>query len=85
MPLDIVRVPMPTLIGIKVFVGRVDVAKLHELFTRKPLGWSLLFGWPAGYDVSTDGNRFVVVRTEGDGRDVTGIVVLENWTKEFAK
>ena len=35
-PLDIVRVPMPTLIGIKVFVGRVDVAKLHELFARKP-------------------------------------------------
>ena len=35
-PLDIVRVPMPTLIGIKVVVGRVDVTKLHELFARKP-------------------------------------------------
>jgi hypothetical protein len=57
----------------------------RELFTRKPLGWSLIFGWPPGYDVSSDGNRFVIVQSEGDGRDLTGIVVLENWTKEFAK
>ena len=57
----------------------------RELFTRKPLGFPIIFGWPPGYDVSADGNRFVVVQSEGDGHDLTGIVVLENWTKEFAK
>ncbi|HWE50155.1 MAG TPA: DNA polymerase III subunit alpha [Bryobacteraceae bacterium] len=35
-PLDLARVPLPSLIGIKVFVGRTDASKLHELFARKP-------------------------------------------------
>jgi len=35
-PLDLARVPLPSLIGIKVFLGRTDATKLHELFTRKP-------------------------------------------------
>ena len=35
-PLDVARVPLPSLIGIKVFLGRTDADKLHELFARKP-------------------------------------------------
>ena len=35
-PLDVARIPLPTLIGIKVFLGRTDAGKLHELFARKP-------------------------------------------------
>ncbi|HZL55767.1 MAG TPA: DNA polymerase III subunit alpha, partial [Bryobacteraceae bacterium] len=38
-PLDVARVPLPTLIGIKVFVGRngIDrVSELQTLFARKP-------------------------------------------------
>ena len=57
----------------------------REIFTRKPLGWPLIFGWPPGFDVSADGSRFVVVESEGNARDLGGIVVEENWTKEFAK
>jgi dipeptidyl aminopeptidase/acylaminoacyl peptidase len=56
----------------------------HELFARKPLGWGLVFGWPPGFDVSPDGNRFVVVEPQGNPRDLGGIVVEENWTRAFA-
>ena len=39
MPLDVARVPLPTLIGVKVFVGRNGIdraAELRRLFERKP-------------------------------------------------
>jgi DNA polymerase III subunit alpha len=38
-PLDVARVPLPTLIGVKVFVGRNGIdraAELRQLFERKP-------------------------------------------------
>jgi len=38
-PLDVARVPLPSLIGIKVFVGRNGMdraAELRQLFERKP-------------------------------------------------
>ena len=61
----------------------------REIFTRKPLGWPLIFGWPPGFDVSVGfmPSSFggVVVESEGNARDLGGIVVEENWTKEFAK
>ncbi len=57
----------------------------RELFTRKPLGWPLIFGWPAGFDVSADGNRFVIVESQGAASSLGGIVIEENWTREFAK
>jgi len=57
----------------------------REIFTRKPLGWGLIFGWSPGYDVAADGNRFVVVEPQGASKDTGGIVIEENWTKEFAK
>jgi hypothetical protein len=44
----------------------------------------LVFGWPPGFDVSPDGNRFVVVEPQGNPRDLGGIVVEENWTRAFA-
>jgi eukaryotic-like serine/threonine-protein kinase len=57
----------------------------REIFKRKPLGWPLIFGWPPGFDVSPDGNRFVVVEAQDVAKASGGIVVEENWTKEFAK
>jgi serine/threonine protein kinase/Tol biopolymer transport system component len=57
----------------------------REVFTRKPLGWPLIFGWAPGFDVSPDGNRFVVVEAQGVAKASGGIVIEENWTKEFAK
>ncbi|MDP9053669.1 MAG: DNA polymerase III subunit alpha [Acidobacteriota bacterium] len=38
-PLDVARVPLPSLISVKVFVGRNGIdraSELHQLFTRKP-------------------------------------------------
>jgi eukaryotic-like serine/threonine-protein kinase len=71
----------------------VDVATENELrlgaprdlFKRKPLGWSLIFGWPAGFDVSADGQRFVVAEPVSSKADLGGIVLVENWYREFAK
>jgi serine/threonine-protein kinase len=54
------------------------------LFTRKPLGWSLVFGWPPGFDVSADGERFVVVEPQVSATMLGGITVDENWLQEFA-
>jgi dipeptidyl aminopeptidase/acylaminoacyl peptidase len=55
----------------------------RELFARKPLGWGLVFGWPPGFDVSPQGDRFVIVEPQGSPRDLGGIVVEENWSREF--
>jgi hypothetical protein len=57
----------------------------REVFTRKPLGWPLIFGWSPGFDVSSDGSRFVVVESMSASSNLTGIVVEENWTREFSK
>jgi Tol biopolymer transport system component len=55
----------------------------REIFTREPLGWTLILNWPPGYDVSADGERFVVCRPVEQERTVTGIIVVENWLGEF--
>jgi len=57
------------------------LGKPRELFTRKPLGWPLIFGWPPGFDVSADGSKFVIVEPSGDSRDLGGIIIEENWIK----
>jgi Tol biopolymer transport system component len=57
----------------------------REVFTRKPLGWPLIRGWPPGFDVSPDEKRFVVVESQEAAKDLGGILIEENWTKEFAK
>jgi eukaryotic-like serine/threonine-protein kinase len=57
----------------------------RELFRRKPLGWGLVFGWPPGFDVSAQGDRFVIVEPEGNATDLGGIVVEENWAREFER
>jgi hypothetical protein len=54
------------------------------VLARKPLGWPLMFGWPPGFDVSAEGDRFVVAQPVGAEQDLGGIVVLENWLGEFA-
>jgi len=57
----------------------------HELFKRKPLGWPLIFGWTPGFDVSSDGQRFVLVEAQDVAKPSGGITIEENWTREFAK
>ncbi|HET6277349.1 MAG TPA: hypothetical protein VFG08_01050, partial [Candidatus Polarisedimenticolia bacterium] len=73
-------------------IMEVDVAAQPQLrlgaprivLARKPLGWPLIFGWPAGFAVSPGGDRFVIAQAVGDEPDLGGIVVLENWLGEFA-
>ena len=57
----------------------------RALFSRKPLGWGLIFGWPPGFDVSPQGDRFVISQGVGEEQEDNGIVVLENWPREFAR
>jgi Tol biopolymer transport system component len=72
-------------------IMEVDVATRPQLrlgaprvvLARKPLGWSLMYGWPPGFAVAPGGDRFVVAQPVGDEQDVSGIVVLENWIGEF--
>ncbi len=55
----------------------------RAVFTRKALGWPLVFGWPPGFDVSADGSRFVVAQAVNEKQDQGGIVVVENWFEQF--
>jgi len=54
-----------------------------ELFTRRALGFSLVLGFPAGYDVSPKGDRFVVIEPAGGPIDLGNITVVENWAQQF--
>ena len=74
-----------TLMEVDVALGpEPRLGKPRALFTRKPLGWPLIFGWPPGFDVSPQGDKFVIVQALNDKQGEGGIVVLENWTGEFA-
>ncbi|HKQ98229.1 MAG TPA: hypothetical protein VJV75_10170, partial [Candidatus Polarisedimenticolia bacterium] len=55
------------------------------VLSRKPLGWPLLLGWPPGFDVSHDGSRFLTAQSIEEDSRSTGIIVHENWRREFAK
>jgi len=63
----------------------IRLGKPRALFTRKPLGWELVFGWPPGFDVSPQGDRFVFTEPmESQSPERGGIVVIENWLRDFA-
>ena len=55
----------------------------REVFTREPLGWSLRFGWPPGFDVSADEEKFVLCQAKNQDQKPQVIVVVENWLREF--
>jgi Tol biopolymer transport system component len=57
----------------------------RPVFTRKPLGWTLIFGWTPGFDVSPQEDRFVIAQSLADKQDLGGIVVVENWSREFTR
>jgi hypothetical protein len=44
----------------------------------------LIFGWPAGYDVTASEDRFVICKPIGLEGDLSGMIVVENWASEFA-
>jgi dipeptidyl aminopeptidase/acylaminoacyl peptidase len=54
------------------------------LFRREPTGFP--FPWPDGFDVSADGQRFVLLRSafkEGEKAEVPTITVVQSWFTEF--
>ncbi|HZM70522.1 MAG TPA: hypothetical protein VFB95_09155, partial [Candidatus Cryosericum sp.] len=57
----------------------------RPLFTRKPLRWSLIFGWPPGFEVSPQDDRFLVAHAVEERTDKSGIMMVENWMGEFAR
>jgi hypothetical protein len=57
----------------------------REVFSRKPLGWQLIFGWAPGFDVSPDEKRFVIVESQGTAADLGGIMIEENWRNALPK
>ena len=61
------------------------LSRARPVVTRPALSWSLIFGWPAGFDVSTDGQRFLVCLPVGEEDRGEGIVVVENWLTEAGK
>jgi Tol biopolymer transport system component len=69
----------------------VDVSTIPDLhlgtprllFSRPSLRRGLIFGWPAGYDVSAAEDRFVICKPIGLEGDLSGMVVVENWASEF--
>jgi len=54
------------------------------LFTRPSLRRPLIFGWFPGFDVNAAEDRFVFCRAFGDTRELSGMVVVQNWAAEFA-
>ncbi len=62
--------------------GGVKIGRPRRLFERPSTHWSA--SWPDGYDVTGDGQRFVVLRpsTRSDVPP-TRIVVVQNWVAEF--
>jgi serine/threonine-protein kinase len=55
----------------------------QEIFTRPPLGWALIFNWPAGFDVSSDGQRFLINLPVGQAPENRAYILVQNWLAEF--
>ena len=58
----------------------------RKLLTRPDSGLVLSFDWDDGFDVSPDGQRFLMVRgaeTEQAVVERPAITIVENWVGEF--
>ncbi len=56
-----------------------------KLFNRPPLQIFIPFGWPAGFDLTADGKRFLVIRDADPTGRPAGITVVQNWFAEFER
>ncbi len=57
----------------------------QRLFTRQGSGVPLPFGWPDGFDVAPDGDRFVLLQGADHDSNAgpAGITLVQNWFAEF--
>lgn len=75
-----------TLTEVEVATGpELRLGAPRALFTRKPLGYGLLFGWTPGFALSPAGDRFVIAEPSVESSSTNFIVVVENWSREFAR
>lgn len=62
--------------------GNIEFGPPRKLFDRRPVNWAE--DYFDGYDVSSDGQRFVVVEpTETDSSEPLRLVIVQNWASEF--
>ena len=62
----------------------VSLGSPVRLFTREPAQVYVPFGWPEGYDVTPDGQRFLLLKRVPQQR-ASGIAIVQNWYAEFKK
>jgi hypothetical protein len=65
--------------------GAPRLGKPREIFKRPDIGYTLLFNWPAGFDVSPDEQRFVVAFPVAPKTTATGFMLVQNWAEEFRR
>lgn len=73
-------------VPVEIEASSIRLGSPEPLFVRAPSGIQLAFGWPDGFDVTRDGERFIVLRAaENDDRPQgsLGITVVQNWFAEF--
>jgi Tol biopolymer transport system component len=63
--------------------GPLELGAPRKLFTRRPTNVDIPWGWPDGFDVSADGERFYLARPLGDEPLVQNLAVVLNWSAEF--
>jgi Tol biopolymer transport system component len=64
--------------------GGIAIGRPRKLFERPTTRWSV--SWPDGYDVTGDGERFVLLRpSTRDDLPPERIVVVQNWFAEFGR
>jgi len=63
--------------------GGFQLGRPRKLFDRPYTGWTP--AWPDGFDVTADGERFVMLKPLADDSNVQpSLVVVQNWFAEFA-
>jgi hypothetical protein len=60
-----------------------ELGNPQEIFTRQPLGQALIFNWPPGFDVSGDGQRFLINMAVGQNQESHGYILVQNWASEL--
>ena len=64
--------------------GAPVLSSPKRLFTRPSVGAGN-FGLFTAYDLTGDGNRFLITRPTGQQGPVEGVTVVQSWTAEFTK
>jgi hypothetical protein len=64
------------------------LGKPEVLFTREADTGTMILGWPDAFDVTAEGERFLVVRPVAPEQATDtppGLIVAQNWFAEFTK